>query len=217
MTNVLKSLVFGLVVCSLCFTVTATAEEVKNEEPADWKRTWVLMAGPDGYARFGFQIRDEDNPGGYVEMVPLHIQRHRDGRDEVRVIEVRDGFDLHVIRGKLLVGGREMRVPDYVFNPDHKVESIEQHAEFMWKNKHLPAVPGQKDVEKEGAVDVVGTSLGTLEELEKAHIYIEQLHQRLEKIELALAKKKPPKKGPKGGKGDKEDDDDDDDDENPED
>ncbi len=168
MTNVLKSLVLGLVVCSLCFAVTtdASAQATKDIE--------VNRQGDYGQIQFVISGK-----------VPLSATwQGREGRsDEKRVVEIRDDFDLIITEGKLYLGGDEVEVPDYVFKPGHKIESIKDHAKFMWTNKHLPAVPSQQDVAKEGAVDVLGVSMGTLEELEKAHIYIEQLHQRIEKLE----------------------------------
>ncbi|MFY9572270.1 MAG: hypothetical protein WAV20_12800, partial [Blastocatellia bacterium] len=38
---------------------------------------------------------------------------------------------------------------DYVFEPTYALESIEEHADFMWNNKHLPAV-GAKKVDEQG-------------------------------------------------------------------
>ncbi|KPL25150.1 MAG: hypothetical protein AMJ75_01715, partial [Phycisphaerae bacterium SM1_79] len=38
---------------------------------------------------------------------------------------------------------------DYVFEADYKLESIEQHSESMWQNKHLPAIP-KMEVDENG-------------------------------------------------------------------
>ncbi|MEX0343967.1 MAG: hypothetical protein AB3N20_03525 [Rhizobiaceae bacterium] len=77
---------------------------------------------------------------------------------------------------------------DAVFDPEvYTVESIDEHAEYMWKNKHLLGVgPTGPNL----PFNVTEKTAGILNELEKAHIYIEQLHQRLEKaekLELAIA------------------------------
>jgi len=65
---------------------------------------------------------------------------------------------------------------DYVFGVDYKLESIEEHADYMWKNKHLKAIPKQTmDENGQEIVEVGSHSRGIVEELEKAHIYIEQL------------------------------------------
>jgi len=78
---------------------------------------------------------------------------------------------------------------DYVFEPDYELESIEDHSSFMWEEKHLPAIPA-RSVDEAGreSVDVGAHRRGLVEELEKAHIYIAQLHERLERLEAALAR-----------------------------
>ena len=73
--------------------------------------------------------------------------------------------------------------PDFVFEPDYQLESIEDHAAAMWEKRHLPAVgAGQQ------TVPLVKTTYGILEELEKAHIYIERLNERLKDKEAETAK-----------------------------
>ena len=67
------------------------------------------------------------------------------------------------------------------------METIEEHAAFMWKNKHLPALPGAVKNEQDG-VNIVSHQFGVLEELEKAHIYIEQLHDRISQLESQQAR-----------------------------
>ncbi len=78
---------------------------------------------------------------------------------------------------------------DYVFEPDFKLESIREHADFMWKNKHLKAIPKAK-VDENGReiVEVGAHRKGIVEELEKAHIYISQLHNRIKTMEATLQK-----------------------------
>ncbi|MBI5102844.1 MAG: hypothetical protein HZB33_13555 [Nitrospirae bacterium] len=72
---------------------------------------------------------------------------------------------------------------DYVFAPDYNLESIEDHADFMWSNKHLSAVPKAKSDENgKEIVDVGALNRGVLEELEKAHVYIEQLNRNLKEL-----------------------------------
>ncbi len=73
---------------------------------------------------------------------------------------------------------------DYVFEPDYDLENIEEHAAYMWSNKHLKAVPARR-VDPKGLeiLEVGAHRRGILEELEKAHIYIERLHHRLKNLE----------------------------------
>jgi hypothetical protein len=70
-------------------------------------------------------------------------------------------------------------IPDYVFHNTYNLESIEEHGNFMFNNKHLPSVKSARyikntdDLKKE---DI-------LEELEKAHIYIYKMNERLKILE----------------------------------
>jgi hypothetical protein len=81
--------------------------------------------------------------------------------------------------GNVLFKGSQVH-PDYVFEPDYELESIEDHAAYMWENKHLPAVgAGEYTEDGRAAFDLGQSRAGMLEELEKAHIYIDQINDRL--------------------------------------
>ena len=76
---------------------------------------------------------------------------------------------------------------DYVFEDDYELESIQKHSEYMWTNKHLPAIPKAKvDDNGNEIVEVGSHRKGIVEELEKAHIYISQLEERITKLEDLL-------------------------------
>lgn len=72
---------------------------------------------------------------------------------------------------------------DLVFTEDYKLPTIEEHAEQMWKNSYLPNVGPTVENEPFNLTEKTG---GMLNELEKAHIYIEQLHTRLKNKENEL-------------------------------
>ncbi|MCP4713130.1 MAG: hypothetical protein GY869_31250, partial [Planctomycetes bacterium] len=52
------------------------------------------------------------------------------------------------VNGSIYQRGGELHA-DYVFEPDYELESIEEHAEFMWQKKHLPAIP-KASVDQDG-------------------------------------------------------------------
>ena len=65
---------------------------------------------------------------------------------------------------------------DRVFDADYELMPIEDHAALMFANRHLPAVgPTGPDIPM-NLTDKMGDMLN---ELEVAHIYIDQLHDRL--------------------------------------
>jgi len=76
---------------------------------------------------------------------------------------------------------------DYVFESDYELESIDEHAKYMWKNKHLKGIPKATRDETGQEILEIGTHRrGIVEELEKAHIYIELLHKNIKSLEEKL-------------------------------
>jgi hypothetical protein len=74
---------------------------------------------------------------------------------------------------------------DAVFTDEFELESIGDHAALMWEKGYLPAV-GETH-EGKVAIDVFQKTTGILQELEKAHIYIEQLHGRMQDKDAEMA------------------------------
>ncbi len=90
------------------------------------------------------------------------------------------------VNGPIYQRGKVLHA-DYVFENDYELESIEQHAEYMWTNKHLPAIPkAQTDETGQEIIEVGAHRKGIVEELEKAHIYIEQLNQENKRLNEKL-------------------------------
>jgi hypothetical protein len=135
---------------------------------------------------------------GGSEKIPLRLEVDGDvrlGNNTVFVdySESRVGIGTTNPQGTLDVNGAIYQYgsvlhSDYVFEPDYKLESIDEHSDYMWQNKHLMAIP-KAEVNEEGleVVEVGSHRRGIVEELEKAHIYIEQLHKRLKLLEEKLA------------------------------
>ena len=65
---------------------------------------------------------------------------------------------------------------DGVFQPTFAVESIDEHAVFMWENSYLKGVGPTKP---NGPINITQKTGGLINELEKAHIYIERLNEKL--------------------------------------
>ena len=96
------------------------------------------------------------------------------------------GADTVDINGNLVVTGTI--TPDYVFEDGFDLPSIREHAQFMWENRHLPKLaPAQVNADGKGVIDVGSRSQGVLEELEYAHIYIDQLHASVEELRAEIA------------------------------
>jgi hypothetical protein len=90
------------------------------------------------------------------------------------------------VQGSIQVDG-VVEHADFVFAPDYALMPIQQRADFMWEKKHLPALPKAPEGLR-GNVDLVSHQMGILEELEVAHIYIQQLHKDISSLEARLNK-----------------------------
>ena len=90
------------------------------------------------------------------------------------------------ITGQIFTSGSCVGGCDLVFDPNHVVESIEEHASLMWSNKHLPSVGPTPE---NGPFNLSKMTGGMLNELEKAHIYIAELNDTVKELKSALAEK----------------------------
>ena len=73
-------------------------------------------------------------------------------------------------------------IPDYVFHNTYQLESIEEHGDYMFTNNHLPSIKSSRYIKNKE--DLKKEDI--LEELEKAHIYIYKMNDRLKNLEKLL-------------------------------
>lgn len=91
------------------------------------------------------------------------------------------------VNGKMIC--EELRVklaaswPDYVFNDDYKLLPLSALKKFIAENSHLPNIPKASVAEKEG-IEVGDMQKRLLEKVEELTLYILQLEERLNKLEL---------------------------------
>ncbi|OWU81690.1 hypothetical protein ATO6_23710 [Oceanicola sp. 22II-s10i] len=78
------------------------------------------------------------------------------------------------IKGQLFTGGSCAAGCDRVFDEDYPLPTIAEQAAMMKRDRHLPNVgPTPED----GPFNITAMTGGMLNELEKAHLYIAQLHE----------------------------------------
>ncbi|MEE4196242.1 MAG: hypothetical protein V2I54_01240 [Bacteroidales bacterium] len=85
------------------------------------------------------------------------------------------------ITGNYYSKGVKSNFADYVFSEEYDLKSIEEHAAFMWENKHLPALKSAQELSNT-SFSITQRSEQMLEELEIAHIYIEKLNHQLKSL-----------------------------------
>jgi hypothetical protein len=94
---------------------------------------------------------------------------------------------LHVVGDATVTGNMHVLGtccgPDYVFDPGYRLASIEDQGAYMRTNRHLPAVgPARTTEDGHAIINVFAQANGMLEELEKAHLYIEGLHREIQAL-----------------------------------
>jgi hypothetical protein len=134
-----------------------------NGDTTDMPGKFVFNTSPDGSASSIERMVIKNN--GYVGIGTSNPQGVLD------------------VNGSIYQRGSRLHA-DYVFEPTYKMEAIEEHARYMWKNKHLQAISGiKKDEDGREIIEVGAQQRGIVEELEKAHVYIEQLNDKIKALE----------------------------------
>lgn len=96
------------------------------------------------------------------------------------------------------VRAREVKVnlatipPDYVFEKNYKLLTIEELEKYIILNKHLPNIPSAKEMTEEGGIDLSAMQFKMLEKIEELTLYIIQLkadNEELKKKVCALESK----------------------------
>lgn len=136
------------------------------------------------------------------------ISTPTDTTDEVKKLVVNGRTDIvgNLVARKIAVAADPENFsdwPDYVFEADYKLKSLEEIEEFIKINKHLPAVPSAKEVSENG-LDLFKMDATLLKKVEELTLYTiaqekqlkaqkEQLlaqEERLQKLEALLLDKK---------------------------
>ncbi|MFN3342623.1 MAG: hypothetical protein ACK40M_07990 [Flavobacteriales bacterium] len=89
------------------------------------------------------------------------------------------------------VTAREVKVtlsniPDYVFEDDYTLRSLQELQQFVRLHKHLPNVPNRHSVKQDGGVHVGELSFALLEKVEEAYLYIFKLEDENRRLKEEL-------------------------------
>jgi hypothetical protein len=141
-----------------------------NGEPKFGFKNTAFPQSWEFFASVGFAVNEISNPGLEFVLGPTGNL---------------------AITGSLTTGGPSCGGGcDAVFSPGFEIEPIEEHAAKMWEQSHLPAVGPTSPSESLNVSDKIG---GLINELEKAHIYIERLNEETKRqragFEAASAEK----------------------------
>jgi len=134
-----------------------------------------LQLDPNNDGTFWFITANSDND-------TFRINRNG-GTGEVE-FEIEQSTGNLTIPGSIITGGGTCGGGcDLVFTDQYSLPTIEEHSEAMWDKGYLPSVGPTLENQPINLSEKTGRMLN---ELETAHIYIEQLHKRLAKLEAKL-------------------------------
>jgi hypothetical protein len=71
--------------------------------------------------------------------------------------------------------------PDYVFEKDYKLTSLEEIKNYIDQNKHLPEVPSAKEMEKNG-VQLGEMNMLLLKKIEELTLYVIEQNKKMEEL-----------------------------------
>jgi len=74
-------------------------------------------------------------------------------------------------------------VPDYVFAPTYKLQTLNELEKYIQANRHLPNIPNAKEIETNGQ-NIGEMQLKLLEKIEELTLYVIEQEKRLKKSEV---------------------------------
>jgi hypothetical protein len=137
------------------------------------RMTFIHDQGPDAANRW--PLRMSINKDGNVSMAgDLSVTGTISSYGQIRATEV------------LVALSKDW--PDYVFDPDYSLMSLEDLKDFIEANGHLPGVPTAEDVSKRGiSLGEVGATL--IEKVEELTLHVIELNEQNEALKKLLDEK----------------------------
>lgn len=88
------------------------------------------------------------------------------------------------VRGKIIADEVEIKVnkgADFVFSPDYNLKPLSEVEAFVKKNKHLPEIPSEKNMQEEG-VNVNELQIKLLQKIEELTLYVIEQNKQIESL-----------------------------------
>ena len=96
------------------------------------------------------------------------------------------GGNIRVTGGSFISGGTTLNVPDYVFENDYPLMSLDELRTCIGQKKHLPNVPSVEDIKKAG-LNISDFQMRLLEKIEELTLYTLEQEEKLDVQQQQLA------------------------------
>lgn len=73
-------------------------------------------------------------------------------------------------------------IPDYVFDKDYQMYSIEELSSYITSNHHLPNIPSECDYNERGCINLTELNIKLLEKVEELTLYLIQLNDQIKEM-----------------------------------
>ncbi len=83
--------------------------------------------------------------------------------------------------GAIVQNGTQIHAPDYVFEPDYGLLSLDSLKTFVAENKHLPNVPSAEDIRRDG-LNLTQMPMRLLEKIEELTLYTLAQEDKLDEL-----------------------------------
>jgi hypothetical protein len=118
---------------------------------------------------------------------PVIAQFRRNGSAKVTI---KENGDIEAPSGVLSIASVKtntwtVQPPDYVFEKDYELPTLQKVEEFIGKNKHLPEVPSARQMKAEG-LDLAEMNLRLLKKVEELTLYAIKQEKRLSRSEADI-------------------------------
>ncbi len=134
----------------------------------------IMEDGGDGFHGSGFGIaRFTLLPGGNVGIGTANPQAKLAVEGNILAKEIKVKTDISV--------------PDYVFEPDYKLNTLDYIEDYVKAHKHLPEIPSAKDIQKDG-LDLAEMNLLLLKKMEELTLHAIENEKKRNELEKKVAK-----------------------------
>ncbi len=119
--------------------------------------------------------------------------RQTNGGGRYRLVDLTDAgiveFDLER-NGNLTISGSLTTamntLPDYVFESDYALMPLDELADFVAENKHLPNIPSAAEIEEKGSLNLSDFQQRLLEKIEELTLYTLEQQQTIERQQATI-------------------------------
>jgi hypothetical protein len=179
-------LTFGPAACQYCDSNISSEGDLVIRAHSWGENPKDLIISNDGTGKIKFVTKEFSWSNGGVDQLRMTILKN--GKIG---IGTETPTELLAVNGT--IHAKEIRVdlqdwPDYVFNVNYNLLTIEQVEEFVKEKGHLPDIPNAKEVEENG-IKLAEMNKKLLKKIEEMTLYIIDLNNKLKLVEEAIKNK----------------------------